>query len=64
MLGYIVRRLVAAFLVVVVTSMFVFALFFLGPSNPASLLCNQNGRCTPRSGKPCLSTSWDSTKVS
>lgn len=47
MLGYIIRRLVAAFLVVVVTSMFVFALFFLGPSNPASLLCNQNGRCTP-----------------
>lgn len=46
MLGYIIRRLVAAFLVVVVTSMFVFALFFLGPSNPASLLCNQNGRCT------------------
>ncbi len=46
MLGYIVRRLVAAFLVVVVTSMFVFALFFLGPSNPASIICNQNGRCT------------------
>ncbi len=47
MLGYIVRRLVAAFLVVVVTSMFVFALFFLGPSNPAAVICNQNGRCTP-----------------
>ncbi len=46
MLGYIVRRLVAAFLVVVVTSMFVFALFFLGPSNPAAIICNQNGRCT------------------
>lgn len=46
MLGYIVRRLVAAFLVVVVTSMFVFALFFLGPSNPAAIVCNQNGRCT------------------
>lgn len=46
MLGYIVRRLVAAFLVVVVTSMFVFALFFLGPSNPAAVICNQNGRCT------------------
>lgn len=46
MFGYIVRRLVAAFLVVVVTSMFVFALFFLGPSNPASIICNQNGRCT------------------
>lgn len=46
MLGYILRRLVAAFLVVVVTSMFVFALFFLGPSNPAAVICNQNGRCT------------------
>ncbi len=47
MLGYIIRRLVAAFLVIVVTSMFVFTLFFLGPSNPAAILCNQNGRCTP-----------------
>jgi len=47
MFGYIVRRLVAAFLVIVVTSMFVFALFFLGPSNPAAVICNQNGRCTP-----------------
>ncbi len=46
MFGYIVRRLVAAFLVVVMTSMFVFALFFLGPSNPADSICNQNGRCT------------------
>src|SRR4051812_38185798 len=46
MLGYIVRRLVAAFLVVVLTSMMVFALFFLGPSNPADAICNQNGRCT------------------
>ncbi len=46
MFGYIVRRVVAAILVVVVTSMFVFALFFLGPSNPASIICNQNGRCT------------------
>lgn len=46
MLGYIVRRLVAAFLVVVVTSMFVFALFFLGPANPAGIICNANARCT------------------
>ena len=46
MFGYIVRRLVASFLVVVITSMFVFALFFLGPSNPADAICNQNGRCT------------------
>ena len=46
MFGYIVRRLVAAFLVVVLTSMFVFALFFLGPSNPAATICNQSQRCT------------------
>src|SRR5262245_21807238 len=46
MFGYIVRRLMAAFLVVVLTSMFTFALFFLGPSNPADVICNQNGRCT------------------
>ncbi|MGI8577554.1 MAG: ABC transporter permease [Nocardioidaceae bacterium] len=48
MLGYIVRRLISAFLVVVLTSMFVFALFFLGPSNPAAFFCSQNGRCTPQ----------------
>jgi peptide/nickel transport system permease protein len=47
MFGYIVRRLVAAFLVVVVTSLFVFALFAYGPSNPASYFCSSNGRCTP-----------------
>ncbi|MGZ4482989.1 MAG: ABC transporter permease [Nocardioidaceae bacterium] len=46
MAGYIARRLVSAFLVVVLTSMFVFALFFLGPSNPAGPVCNANGRCT------------------
>jgi peptide/nickel transport system permease protein len=47
MVGYIIRRLVSAFLVVVVTSMIVFAIFFLGPSDPAAVICNQNGRCTP-----------------
>ncbi len=47
MAGFIVRRLLSAFLVVVLTSMFVFALFFLGPSNPARPLCEQNGKCTP-----------------
>jgi peptide/nickel transport system permease protein len=45
--GFIVRRLLSAALVVIVTSMFVFALFFLGPSNPARPLCDLNGRCTP-----------------
>lgn len=47
MLGYIVRRLVAAFLVLTLTSMIVFALFFLGPTNAAQILCDQNARCTP-----------------
>jgi peptide/nickel transport system permease protein len=45
--GYIVRRLVSAFLVIVVTSMMVFLLFFKGPSNPAQPLCDMNGKCTP-----------------
>jgi peptide/nickel transport system permease protein len=48
MFGYIVRRLISAFLVLVATSMIVFALFFYGPSNAATYLCNQNGRCTPQ----------------
>ena len=47
MFGYIVRRLVSAFLVVVLTSMIVFVLFFKGPSNPAQPLCDLNGKCTP-----------------
>jgi peptide/nickel transport system permease protein len=34
--------------VIVVTSLFVFALFSYGPSNPASYFCSQNGRCTPQ----------------
>jgi peptide/nickel transport system permease protein len=46
MLGYIVRRIVAAILVIMITSMFVFALFFLGPSNPADAICERSGRCT------------------
>ncbi len=46
MFGYIVRRLIAAFLVIVVTSVLVFALFVFGPANPAATLCNNNGRCT------------------
>jgi peptide/nickel transport system permease protein len=46
MFGYIVRRLISAFLVVVLTSMIVFALFFKGPSNPAQPLCDLNGKCT------------------
>jgi peptide/nickel transport system permease protein len=47
MFGYIVRRLMSAFLVVVLTSMIVFLLFFKGPSNPAQPLCDLNGKCNP-----------------
>lgn len=47
MFGFIVRRLMSAALVVILTSMFVFALFFLGPSDPARPLCDLNGKCTP-----------------
>jgi len=47
MLGFLVRRLASAFLVLVLVSMAVFALFFLGPGNPARPLCDLNGRCTP-----------------
>jgi peptide/nickel transport system permease protein len=46
MFGYIIRRLISAFLVVTAISMMVFALFFLGPTNTADYLCNQNGHCT------------------
>ncbi len=47
MFGYIARRLVSAFLVLTVTSMIVFALFYLGPKNPAQVLCDKQQRCTP-----------------
>lgn len=46
MIGYIIRRLLSAFLVVTATSMIVFAIFFLGPTNAADNLCEQNGHCT------------------
>lgn len=46
MIGFIVRRVMSALMVLVVTSMFVFALFYLGPSNPAQPICDANGRCT------------------
>ncbi len=45
MLGYIIRRLISAVLVVIMTSMLVFALFFYGPSNPGQALCS-GVRCT------------------
>jgi peptide/nickel transport system permease protein len=46
MFGYIVRRLISAFLVVVIISMMTFAMFFYGPSDPAGMLCGQQGQCT------------------
>lgn len=47
MFGYVVRRLLSAFLVVAITSVVVFLLFFKGPTNPAIPACNVNGKCTP-----------------
>jgi peptide/nickel transport system permease protein len=45
--GYVVRRLISASLVIVITSMTVFALFFYGPSNPGLAMCQQvRSRCT------------------
>jgi peptide/nickel transport system permease protein len=45
MIGYILRRIVSAILVLFVTSTFVFALFLYGPADPTQALCNVN-RCT------------------
>lgn len=48
MFGYIVRRLIAGLLVIVATSMIVFALFFYGPSNPGQVVCQATSpRCPP-----------------
>ena len=41
------RRLFAALLVLILTSMTVFAIFYLGPKNPAKPLCEKQQRCTP-----------------
>jgi len=46
MLGYIVRRIVAGILVLIATSVAVFAFFFYGPADPAQAYCPEN-RCTP-----------------
>jgi peptide/nickel transport system permease protein len=48
MTGFLLRRLLSSFLVVLLTSMFVFALFFLGPSSPAGPVCEAQGKCTPQ----------------
>ena len=47
MFGYVIRRLVAGFLVIVSVSMVVFALFFYGPNDPAVAYCPES-RCTPQ----------------
>ena len=44
MLGFVVRRVLAALLVVVITSMLVFVLFYKGISNPAGPVCEAQGR--------------------
>ncbi|HJR37352.1 MAG TPA: ABC transporter permease [Nocardioidaceae bacterium] len=46
MFGYIIRRAVSGILVLLATSVAVFALFFYGPSNPALAYCPET-RCTP-----------------
>jgi peptide/nickel transport system permease protein len=45
MIGYLLRRIISAILVLFVTSTFVFLLFLYGPSDPTQALCNVN-RCT------------------
>ena len=47
MLGYVIRRLIAAAAVLFLVSLFTFTLFFKGPSNPAEPLCQAHGQCTP-----------------
>jgi peptide/nickel transport system permease protein len=47
MIGYIVRRVIAGLLVIWVTSMVVFALFFFGPSNPGQVLCQATSSQCP-----------------
>lgn len=46
MLIYVLRRLLLTVSVVVATVTFTFAIFFLGPTDPAAALCNKN--CTPQ----------------
>jgi peptide/nickel transport system permease protein len=47
MFGFIVRRVLSSIVVIVLATVAVFTLFFLGPSNPAQPICDANGRCTP-----------------
>lgn len=47
MLSFLVRRMLSGFLIVVMVSMLVYALFWFGPKSPALELCRRdtNGRC-------------------
>jgi len=45
--GFVIRRLLSAVLVLWVTSLIVFGIFFFGPSDPGQTLCGQGTRCTP-----------------
>ena len=49
MFGYIVRRSLSAFVVILLASLAVFTIFFLGPANPAQPICEAAGRgnCSP-----------------
>lgn len=49
MFAYLVKRLFGGFIVIVLMSMAVFALFWFGPSNPAQPICDKDtsNRCTP-----------------
>src|SRR4051794_11471795 len=47
MFGYVVRRIISGVLVLLVSSVAAFALFFYGPSDPALAYCPET-RCTPQ----------------
>ena len=65
MFGYIVRRLLSAFLVVVLTSMIVFVLFFKGLGNPAQpLRARSTATCTPEKLARAHRAAWASTSRS
>jgi peptide/nickel transport system permease protein len=53
MFAFLVRRILAGFLIVVLVSLAVFTLFFYGPKSPALELCRRdtNNRCGPTSPK-------------
>jgi peptide/nickel transport system permease protein len=46
-LGFIVRRCLSAALVLVITSMIVFVIFFKGPTSPAQTICDNKPPCSP-----------------